>query len=75
MVDLKEFLKKGFIEAVGKMEDYKIRINSMGWYEKGYLTESDIAEINEAIESQYTVEEEIVEEEIVEEVETTESEE
>lgn len=69
MIDLKEFLKKGFIEAVGKMEDYKIRIDAMGWLDKGYLTESDITEINDAIENQYKVEEpteEIIEEPIEE---------
>lgn len=67
MVDIKEFLKKGFIEAVGKMEDYKIRINSIGWFEKGYLSENDINEINEAIESQYKINE-IIEEIPIEEI-------
>ena len=50
MFSLKEFLKKGFIEAVGKEPDYKIRLNSMGWLEKGVLDETDLAEIQTAID-------------------------
>ena len=40
------------------MADYQIILNSVGWMEKGVLTEDDLAEINAAIESQYEIEEE-----------------
>lgn len=59
---LREFIKKGLLDAVGKMADYQIILNAAGWYEKGVLTEEDLAEINAAIEAQYPVEEEVVEE-------------
>ena len=56
MFNLREFIKKGFIEAVGKMADYQIILNAVGWLEKGVLTEDDLAEINSSIEAQYHVE-------------------
>ena len=37
MFNLREFIKKGFIEAVGKMADYQIILNAVGWLEKGGL--------------------------------------
>ncbi len=55
MFSYREFLKKGFLDAVGKMADYQIRLNAGGYYEKGVLTEDDLAEIDAAIEAQYTV--------------------
>lgn len=54
--NLRDFIKKGLLNAVGKMADYQIILNSVGWMEKGVLTEDDLAEINAAIEGQYTVE-------------------
>lgn len=68
---LREFIKKGMLDAVGKMADYQIILNSAGWFEKGVLTEEDLAEINAAIEAQYPVPEEPVEDETIEETETT----
>lgn len=62
MFSLREFVKKGFIGAVGKMADYKIILNAAGWNEKGVLTEEDLAEINEKIEAQYAEEEDCEEE-------------
>lgn len=59
------------LDAVGKMADYQIILNSAGWFEKGVLTEEDLAEINAAIEAQYPVPEETVEDETIEETETT----
>lgn len=53
MFNLREFIKKGFLNAVGKMSDYQIILNSAGYLEKGVLTEDDLAEINEEIEKQY----------------------
>lgn len=56
MFNLREFIKKGLMNAIGKMADYQVILNSVGWHEKGVLTEEDLAEINTAIETQYHVE-------------------
>ena len=64
MFSLKEFVKKGLLNAVGKMADYQVILNAAGWLEKGVLDEADLAEINAKIDAQYIVEEtEIAEEE------------
>ena len=57
MFNLKGFIKSGFIKAVGKMADYQIILNAVGWLEKGVLTEDDLAEIQLAIDAQYVIEE------------------
>ena len=69
MFNLKEFIKSGFIKAVGKMADYQIILNAAGWLEKGVLTEDDLAEIQGAIDAQYVVEEP----EVLEDLEVTEA--
>ena len=61
MFNLRNFVKKGFLNAVGKMADYQIILNAMGWYEKGVLMEEDLEEINSKIDLQYV--------ELIEEVE------
>ena len=48
---LRSFLKKEFMDAIGKMEDYQIILNASAYYEKGVLTEEDLAEINTAMEN------------------------
>ena len=58
MFTLKEFIKKGLIEAVGNMPDYKIRLSAAGWLEKDVLTEADLVDVDVAIESQYVKEKE-----------------
>ena len=50
MFNLGTFIKNGFIAAVGKMADYQIILNAAGWFEKGVLNETDLAEIQAAIE-------------------------
>lgn len=50
MFNLGSFIKSGFIAAVGRMADYQIILNAAGWFEKGVLTESDLAEIQTAID-------------------------
>lgn len=57
MFSLKEFVKKGLLDAVGKMADYQVILNSVGWMEKGVLDEADLAEINAKIEEQHISEE------------------
>ena len=54
MFDLRDFLKSGFIMAVGKMADYKIILNAAGWYDKGVLTDADLSEIQGAIDDKNT---------------------
>lgn len=53
MFSLKEFVKKGLLDAVGRLADYQVILNAAGWLEKGVLDETDLAEINTRIESQY----------------------
>lgn len=53
MFNLKDFIKKGLLDAVGKMADYQVILNAVGWHEKGVLSEEDLAEINTVIEAQY----------------------
>lgn len=55
MFSLREFVKGGLIKAVGKMADYQIILNAAAWLEKGVLVESDLAEIQVAIDAQYVV--------------------
>lgn len=57
MFNLREFVKRGFLSAVGKMADYQVILNAAGWLEKGVLVEEDLAEIQAAIEAQYAGEE------------------
>lgn len=68
MFSLREFVKKGLLEAVGKMADYQVILNAAGWHEKGVLTEDDLAEISAKIEAQH------IEEEPAEPEETSEEE-
>ena len=50
MFNLGSFIKGGLIAAVGKMADYQIILNAAGWFEKGVLSEADLAEIQAAID-------------------------
>jgi hypothetical protein len=51
MFKLRVFIKNGLLKAVGNMADYQIILNAAGWLEKGVLTEDDLAEIENAINS------------------------
>ena len=57
MFSLKSFIKSGLLDAVGKMADYQVILNSAGWMEKGVLDETDLTEIQAKIEAQYITEE------------------
>lgn len=46
----RDFIKKGFLSAVGNMADYQIMLNAAGYYEKGVLISEDLGEIQSAIE-------------------------
>ena len=50
MFSLKDFIKRGLINAIGKLADYQIILNSVGWYEKGVFDETDLADIQNAID-------------------------
>lgn len=58
MFSLKEFVKNGLLKAIGKMADYQVILNAVGWLEKGVLDETDLAEIDMAIDAQYPIEQE-----------------
>ena len=54
MFSLREFLMKGFKDAVGNMADYQIILNATGYYEKGVLAEDDLAELQALIDEKNT---------------------
>lgn len=56
MFSLKGFIKKGLFDAVGKMADYQVILNAVGWFEKGVLEESDLEEIQTAIDALHITE-------------------
>lgn len=56
---LREFIKKGYLKGVGKMEDYKIILGASAYFDKGILKEEDLKEISEAINKQYETTEEV----------------
>ena len=64
MFSLRNFIKKGLLDAVGNMADYQVILNAMGWYDKGVLLEEDLSEINTAIEAQYADEYAVSEEDL-----------
>ena len=67
MFSLRDFVKKGFLAAVGRMADYQIILNAAGWLEKGVLTEDDLLEIQTAIEAKNAPADPVPAEEPVEE--------
>lgn len=61
---LREFIKKGLLDGVGKMADYQIILNAGGWYNQNVLLQEDLAEIQAKIDKKNTpVEVEEIEEE------------
>lgn len=53
--DFRIEIKKGFLDAVGSMADYRIRLDAGGWVDKNVLTEEDYLEICRAVEAQYII--------------------
>ncbi|MBR0443734.1 MAG: hypothetical protein IIX15_05275 [Clostridia bacterium] len=51
MFNLKDFIKKGLLDAVGKMADYQVILNAAGWHDKGVLSEGDLADIQAAVDA------------------------
>ncbi len=60
MFNLREFLMKGFCDAVGKMPDYQVIMNAAGYYEKNVLTTDDLAKLQTLIEEKNVIAEETV---------------
>lgn len=58
MFSFRETLKNAFLQAVGKKADYDIILSAAQWVDKGVLIESDVAEIQTAIDEQYQTAEE-----------------
>lgn len=58
MFNLHDFIYRGLCDAVGKMADYQVIFNALGWLEKGVLTENDLETISALIEAQHTTSEE-----------------
>ena len=54
--NLRDFIKKGLLDAVGKMADYQVVLNAAGWHEKDVLTVEDLEEINASIEARKPLE-------------------
>ena len=59
---LKKFVKNTLMDAIGHQPDYWVEANALGWFEKGVLDESDLMEIDEAIEAKNAPVEEPTEE-------------
>jgi hypothetical protein len=51
MFNLRNFIKKGLFDAVGKLTDYQIILNAAGWHEKGVLLEEDLIKIQEILDA------------------------
>lgn len=60
--DLRSFVKKGLIAAIGVQADYWVMLTAANWYTKGIITTDDIAEIQELIDKKNTPVEEPIEE-------------
>ena len=48
---LHDFIMTGLRDAVGKLSDYQVVLNALGWLEKGVLTEADLAELQALIDA------------------------
>lgn len=55
MFSLREFIKKGLLDAVGFMADHQIILNAAGWHDKGVLDTTDLAEISAKIDEHNAV--------------------
>ncbi len=65
MFNIREFVKKGFLAAVGHMAEFQVRLNAAAWLEKGVLTEDDLVEIDALLAAHAAAEAEAAENEVV----------
>ena len=56
MFKLNDYIMKLIKEMIGKEADYKVRELALGWFSKGVLAETDLAEIDTLIEEKNTAE-------------------
>lgn len=49
LFDLKGFIKKGLLDAVGKLADYQVVLIAAYWFDKHVLSEADMTDIEAAI--------------------------
>lgn len=61
MFNLREFVKKGLLKAIGIQSDYWVMLTSANWFSKGVLLEEDMIEIQNAIDEKNQPQEGIVE--------------
>lgn len=54
----RECLKNALVQAVGSKPDFEIILAAANWVSKGVLVESDVEEIQAAIDKQYSQAEE-----------------
>ena len=69
MFDLRSFIKRGLLDAVGRLSDYQVILNATGWFDKGVLLEEDLEEIQQALNNKPITEEKEIPVEIVEDEE------
>lgn len=48
---MREFIKRGLLNAIGKQPEYQIINVAAGWHEKGVLQQSDLEEIQNAMDA------------------------
>ena len=59
MFNLRDFIKRGLLDSIGKMADYQVILNAAGWFEKGVLIEDDLKAIEAVIDTK-NAEEDII---------------
>ena len=68
MFSIHDFIMKTLKGMIGHYPDFQVQEYALNWYSRGKIIESDLEEIQSAIDSQYITEnEEITEEEIINE--------
>jgi hypothetical protein len=51
MFNMRDFVKKGLLSAIGSMADYQVILTAASWHEKGVLAEDDLAEIQATLDA------------------------
>jgi len=54
MFNLREFVKKGLLAAIGVQPDYWVMLTAANWFAKGVLLEADMVEIQAKIDEKNT---------------------
>lgn len=67
MFNIHDFIMKTLGGMIGNYPDFQVQEYALNWYSKGKIAESDLEEIQAAIDKQYITETEETTEEITEE--------